>query len=66
LQSSAKHLPRFRFLDTVVLKDGEVSYALSFEQGKLRVSYTVGIKNWIIAHKESNDLKYQMLRHERE
>ena len=66
LQSSAKHLPRFRFLDTVVLREGEPAYALQFEGGKLKVLQQVSIKNWILSRKESLDLTYQIRKHERE
>lgn len=51
LQAKAKHLPKFKFLDTVVLDDGEPSYALHFESGKLKISYQVSTKNWIISRK---------------
>jgi hypothetical protein len=51
LQTKAKHLPKFKFLDTVVLEDGEPSYALHFESGKLKISYQVSTKNWIISRK---------------
>ena len=36
LQESGMQLPRFRFLDTVVLQDGEPLYAIYFQDGKAK------------------------------
>jgi hypothetical protein len=37
LKNSKKNLPKFRFLDTIVVEGGEAAYAIFFEDGKLKI-----------------------------
>ncbi len=69
LQDSGLQLPRFRFLDTVVLQDGDPLYAIYFQDGKAKTYAFPGntkterqnaVKSWLIERKEQLDLRYQI------
>jgi len=44
-------LPRFRFLDTIVLEGGNASYAITFKEGRAKIEFVGSIKAWIIERK---------------
>ena len=66
LQKNESNLPRFRFLDTVVLEQGEALYALYFQDGRARIAKDLSIKSWVLARKEQLDLRYQVKKYERD
>lgn len=65
-QKNENNLPRFRFLDTVVLELGEALYALYFQDGKAKIAKDLSIKSWVLARKEQLDLRYQIKKYERD
>jgi hypothetical protein len=65
-QSSQSNLPRFRFLDTIVMENGEPAYAIYFQEGRAKVIQQVQIKSWIVERKEQLDLRYQIKKYERQ
>ena len=66
LKTSKEGFPKFMFLDTVVLEEGQAVYAVFFEKGRVRTVERPSIKNWITGRKEHLDLNYQIRKYERE
>ncbi len=51
LKKSGRLLPKFQFLDTLVMSKGEGEYAVVYEEGRMRIIGRVGLKNFVLDRK---------------